>query len=210
MNQAARNQSVATCEGAGRAVTLREYCPWKARVQVSKWTPDQVYWARRRSGLLAPSGAQLRALVAPEEVITREHNLLVNAGIQRLLDLLIGAGGQAYTNSYARLGTGNGAGTAAAGDTDLSASSGSTNRWFQAMDATFPSRSSQTLTFKSTFGTGDGNFAWNEWGIDQGGAGSSTSGNTVGAPLLNHKTGAALGTKSNGTIWTLTATITPS
>jgi hypothetical protein len=153
------------------------------------------------------SGDQLALLVPPDDVVEREHNLLVNAGIQRLEDLLIGAGGQAYTNTYARTGTGNGSGTAAAGDTDLSAASGSANRWFQAMDATFPSRSAQTLTFKSTFASGDGNYAWNEWAWDQGGAGASTSGATVGAPLLNHKTSAALGTKASGATWAFTSTL---
>ena len=152
-------------------------------------------------------GGQLELLVPPDRVVEQTLNLLVNVGIQRLEDLLIGAGGQAYTNTYARLGTGNGSGTAAAGDTDLSAAAGSANRWFQAMLATFPSRSAQTLTFKSTFASADGNYAWNEWGIDQGGAGTSTSGATVGAPLLNHKTSAAMGTKASGAAWDLTATL---
>lgn len=151
--------------------------------------------------------AQLELLVPPDHVVQRELNLLVNVGIQRLEDLLIGAGGQAYTNTFARLGTGNGAGTAAAADTDLSAAAGSANRWYQAMLATFPSRASQTLTFKSTFASADGNYTWNEWAIDAGGAGASTSSAVVGAPLLNHKTSAAMGTKASGAAWDLTATL---
>lgn len=153
------------------------------------------------------TGSQLELLIPPDGIIEVEHNLLVNAGIQRLEDLLIGAGGQAYVNTYARIGVGNGSGTAAAGDTDLSAAAGSANRWFQSMAATFPSRAAQTLSFKSSYASADGNFVWNEWGIDQGGAGASTSGNTVGAPLLNHKTSAALGTKASGATWDFTATL---
>lgn len=181
---------------------------WKAHARVDKWSREQVGYCQRRSGIIAPGSADLALVVGrPEEVTEWEGNLLCNAGIQRMLDLLIAAGGQALTNTYARIGVGNGAGTAAAADTDLSASAGSANRWFQAMLATFPSRSAQTLTFKSDFASADGNFAWNEWGIDTGGAGAGTSGNTVGAPLLNHKTSAALGTKASGTVWTFTATV---
>lgn len=180
---------------------------WRAHARVDKWSPDQVGWCQRRSGIMSPSSAELGLIVGrPDEVTEWEGNLLCNGGIQRMLDLLIGAGGQAMTNTWARLGVGNGAGTAAAGDTDLSASAGTSNRFFGAMLATFPSRSAQTLSFKSDYATGDANFAWNEWGVDNGGAGASTQGATVGAPLLNHKTSAALGTKASG-VWTLTATV---
>jgi hypothetical protein len=113
---------------------------WRAHALVEKWSPDQVAWAQRRSGLVAPSGAELAELVRPDDLVEWEGNLLVNAGIQRLEDLLIGAGGQAFTNSWARIGVGDGTTAAAASDTDLSAVAGSTHRWFQAMDATFPSR----------------------------------------------------------------------
>lgn len=159
------------------------------------------------------TAAQLQALVGePDQVEEWSGNLLVNVGIQRLEDLLIGVGSiVGYSNSVARIGTGNGAGTAAAGDTDLSASAGSANRWFQVMDATFPSRASQTLSFKASYASGDGNYAWNEWGIDGNGAAGST--NAVGtndathAALLNHKTSAALGTKASGAVWAFTATL---
>lgn len=180
---------------------------WTSTIKVEKWFGDTVAWARGRSGLLAPSGAALRGLVRPDEVVECAGNVACNAGINRLEDLLIGAGGQALTNTWARIGVGDSGGAAAATDTDFGAAAGSTHRWFQAMDATFPSRSSQTLIFKATFASGDGNFPWNEWGIDNGGAGSSTSGNTVGAVLFNHKGSAALGTKLTGNIWAATATV---
>jgi hypothetical protein len=59
----------------------------------------------------------------------------------------------------------------------------------------------------ATFGTADGNFAWNEWGSDVGTA-TVTSSNTVNAVLLNHKTSIAQGTKASGQTWSATATIT--
>lgn len=190
--------------------TVRERLNWKAAVRVEKWDPDSVEWARRRSGIVAPSGSELARILGPDAMAEWEGNLLVNVGIQRLEDLLIGVGSiAAYTNATARLGTGNGTTAAAATDTDLSASAGSSNRWFNVMDPTFPLRSAQTLTFKSTFASGDGNYAWNEWGIDGGGASSAVVGanGSSTAALLNHKSSAALGTKVAGAIWAFTATL---
>lgn len=189
---------------------MLEHLHWKASAMVEKWHPDSVEWARRHSGIVSPSGSQLSRSLGPDETVEWEGNLLVNVGIQRLEDLLIGVGSiAAYTNTTARLGTGNGVTAATATDTDLSAAAGASNRWFNAMDATFPSRSAQTLTFKATFASGDGNYAWNEWGIDGGGAASAVVG-TAGAstaPLLNHKSGAALGTKVAGAIWSFSSTV---
>jgi hypothetical protein len=80
---------------------------------------------------------------------------------------------------------------------------GSANRWFQLVSGV-GTLGTRTLAFSATFGTADGNFAWNEFGIDQG----TASGNTVTAPLFNRKAGIAQGTKAAGQTWTATATIT--
>lgn len=192
---------------------------WTVHAHVDKWSDDATEWVAKRSGLLvpgqrvarrgplAPTARDFEALkVRPDDVADRTGNLLVTAGLTRLMSLLNGAGGQAVTNTATRLGTGNGAGSAAAGDTDLGAAAGSANRWFQIMDATFPSVASNVLTAKATFATGDGNYAWNEWGLDIG-TPTVTSSAVVAATLLNHKTAAALGTKTTGS-WALTVTIT--
>lgn len=181
---------------------------WRAHARVDKWGPEATGWARRTSGLLQPSAADFAQLgVTPDEVVERDGNLLTTAGVTRLAALLIGTAVQAASNTAARTGVGDGAGTAAVGDTDLSAAAGSTHRWFQVMDAAKPTSSAGVATFVSTFGTADGNFAWNEWGIDIG-TPTVTSGNTVAACLLNHKTSAALGTKASGSTWAFTTTIT--
>jgi len=192
---------------------------WRVHAHVDKWDADQTEWVAKRSGLLVPGQRVARRgpaaptarhfedlKVCPGEVVDQPGNLLVTAGLTRLLSLLNGAGGQAATNTATRLGTGNGAGSAAAGDTDLSAAAGSANRWFQIMDATFPSVATNVLTAKATFATGDGNYAWNEWGLDIG-TPTVTSSAVVNATLLNHKTSAALGTKASGS-WALTVTVT--
>lgn len=132
----------------------------------------------------------------PYESREVEGNILVNVGIQLLLDLLIGAGGTVYSNANARIGVGDSSTAAAAAQTDLQAA---TNKVRVAMDSTFPSRASQTLTFKATFGSGVANFAWQEWAIFNAASGST---------MLNRKV-ESLGTKSGGS-WVLTCTITVS
>ena len=89
-------------------------------------------------------------------------NLVVNVGGALMLDLLIGAGGTVFSNANAYIGIGDSATAAAVGQTDLQAA---TNKLRKAMDATFPSRASQVMTFKSTFASGDANYAWNEIGL---------------------------------------------
>lgn len=129
-------------------------------------------------------------------------NLLVNQGIQRFEDLLIAVAVQGYDNTHCRLGVGNSATAAGATDTDLTAAAGSGNRQFVVMDATFPSRASQTLSFKATHTTGLSNFAWQEWMIDNG----TANGTTVTANALNHKV-TSLGTKTSAASWAFTVTV---
>lgn len=131
-------------------------------------------------------------------------NLVTTAGWTRIVTLITAGTGNLISSTTARLGVGDGAGTAAIGDTDLSASAGSTHRWFQTGTVTAPSN---VLTLAAVFASADGNFAWNEMGIDIGTA-TVSSGNTVNAVLLNHKTSIAQGTKASGQVWTATATIT--
>ncbi len=177
---------------------------WRPFVTVDKYDDDQVAWVQRRTGV-TPDGATLAAHVAPSETVTAVGNILTTAGLQRLTNLLIGAGGIALTNTTARLGVGNSTTAAAVGQTDLQAVAGAANRWFQPQDATYPTAVNGVVTLKSTFATGDGNFVWAEWGADIGAA-TVVAGAVVSATLLNRAV-QALGTKASGS-WVLTATIT--
>jgi hypothetical protein len=200
---------VTATEGLGVAVAvpLDEHPGWFCEWDIAKWDEEATAWLTALLGR-EPTAADFEAArIDPFEVGHVERNLLTTAGLNRITSLIIGAGGQAATNTASRIGVGNGAGTAAVGDTDLSASAGSANRWFQTMDATYPQQSNGVMTFRSTFGSSDGNFAWNEFGIDVG-TPTVSSGNTVAALLLNHKTSIAQGTKASGQTWTATATIT--
>ncbi|WP_436759346.1 hypothetical protein [Streptosporangium sp. V21-05] len=183
--------------------TVRATTHWK----VDRFDADQTAWVQRRSGLVAPTVADFaRAGVQPYLTTEVHGNLATTAGLTRLTSLLTAGGGQAIVATSARIGVGNGVGTAAVGDTDLSASAGSSNRWFQILDATYPQVSGGVLTLKATFGGSDANHAWNEFGVDIG-APTVTSGATVNATLFNHKTSIAQGSKANGQTWAATANI---
>jgi len=175
------------------------------RWQVQRWDAEQTGWVKRRSGLMAPAGDEfLRLRVAPYSVTETTGNLITNAGYSRIGNLFTAQGAtQAFDAAHCRIGAGNGSTAVAYADTDLSAAAGSANRWFQLVSAVFTIGATRTWTVAATFGTADGNFAWNEFGIDQG----TASGNTVTAILLNHAL-SSQGTKASGQTWTATATIT--
>jgi len=104
-----------------------------------------------------------------------------------------------------RIGAGNSTTAAADTQTDLQAAAGAANRWFQVL-STGPTVSTDQLSMAAAFGTADGNFAWQEFGIDIG-TPTVVSAATVNATLLNRAV-SAQGTKASGQTWTATATIT--
>ncbi len=155
---------------------------WDVLATVEKWHKA----ADRKAGL------------PPDEVVEKKYNLRLNAGITVLLNLLIGETATNFGPSNAYIGVGDSTTAAAAGQTGLSASS---NKDYQGMESSYPSVTGQTVTFRSIWASGEGNFAWNEWTIANGSSDSATN--------LNRKV-AALGTKASGSEWTLTVAITVS
>lgn len=106
---------------------------------------------------------------------------------------LIGAAYTSFNNANARLGVGDSTTAWAVGQTDLIG----TNKFRKAMDATFPTNSAGTLTFKATFATTEANFAWSEFGTFNAGSGGT---------MLQRKV-QALGTKPSSEQWVLSVTI---
>jgi len=133
-------------------------------------------------------------LVQPYEVVERDGNLLVTAGITLMLTLLIGGGGTVYSNANANLGVGDSTTAAAIGQTDLQAA---TNKLRKAQDATYPQVATNVITFRSSFATGEANYVWNEV--------AAFNANSAGT-MLNRLV-SSLGTKASG-VWVLTLTIT--
>lgn len=122
-------------------------------------------------------------------------NGYTNTGGALLLDLLIAAGGTAYNNANSYLGSGDSSTAFAVSQTDLQAA---TNKLRKAMDSTFPSRSGQVVTFKSTFATTDANWVWNEVAIFN---------NSSAGTMLARSTG-SYGTKTSAASWVLSYTLT--
>lgn len=179
------------------AVLADRLAMWQVSWEVKKFDGD---W----------TGEQIDAGEAPDpyEVVAGKFNQLMYGGISNLWQCLIGNGtGTAaqtltfFNNGNAYIGVGDSNTAAAATQTDLQAS---TNKLRKAMDATYPTHTdgttsgSATITFRSTFGSSDANFAWAEW---------ATFNGSSGGRMLNRKV-ESLGTKASGSTWQLTVTIT--
>lgn len=173
-----------------------------------KWSEEAVNFVRAQRAITGPVSSELlRRFVGRAEVVEEiPGNLLLNEGIQRLEDLLIAAGGTAYNNANAYIGVGDTNTAEAASQTELQATNNAANRFYKAMNATYPSRASQTVSWQADFTSGEANFHWQEWTIAAGATTASGSGFLVGTTNLNRKV-SDLGTKATGT-WTLTAQVT--
>jgi hypothetical protein len=155
-------------------------------------------------GVWAPRDTLIAAGIEPYDVIDAGENLWTTVGWTRLFNLLTNQGStQAFDATHTRVGVGDGTTAAAVGDTDLSAVAGSTHRYFNLVDAA-STVSGATNKWTSTFATGNGNFAWNEWGVDQGTAG----GTTVTAPFFNRAVpSGGIGTKTSASAWAFAVTL---
>ena len=119
---------------------------------------------------------------------------LVDAGRNHLAGILIGEALTDFNNANAHIGVGNSSTAFSAAHTDLQG--GSKTR--KAMDVTYPTRATNVLTFRSTFATGEGNHAWDEWGIF----------NASSAGTMFSRKVEALGTKTSAQSWQITCALT--
>jgi len=163
----------------------KESAGWLCRFKLSKYREDVESFRGRED--------EFHRRFRPYEVIEKEGNLLLNAGIDEIWDLVVGDSANHFNNAGAQIGVGDSAAAAAATQTDLQAS---TNKTYKGMETSYPASTSQKATFKASFGDSEANYAWNEWVVRQ-----STS-----LKCLNRKV-ESLGTKSSGT-WTLEVNVT--
>ena len=119
---------------------------------------------------------------------------LTNAMRDLIAADVIGEAITEFNNANAHLGVGDSSAGFVNTQTDLQG--GSKTR--KAMDATFPSRAVNVVTLRATFGTGEANHAWDEWGVF----------NAAAAGTMQNRKVEALGTKTAVQSWQLTATIT--
>ena len=162
-----------------------ESARWQCRFRLSKYRGD--------IGAYRGHEVEFHRLFKPYEVIDGEGNLLLNSGIDEMWDLIVGDSANHFNNASAQIGVGDSTTPAAATQTDLQAS---TNKTYKAMESGYPTSTTQKVTFKSSFGDSEANYAWNEWVVRQSASGK----------CLNRKV-ESLGTKASGT-WTLEVNIT--
>lgn len=163
--------------------TLADHGGWVTRIEVRKWfglTPEQV---------AAPDAPP------PDEVVVREGNALMVPGITFIWSGIRGDSQTKFSNANARLGIGDGTTAPDPAQTDLQG----TNKTFKAMDATFPTISGATITFRATFGPTEANHGWDEF--------CATNAATAATGTMLNRGVQDLGTKDGGT-WQATMTIT--
>lgn len=182
---------------------------------VEKWDVDQIKFARHKNNrdllfnpAMEPDAAWFRAMrVGPYEVHHDEDcNLILDAGWQLLMNGLAGSSITKFSATVGRIGGGITNTAAAYTQTDLQAATGAANRQWELVSSTPTVGSTHTagLVFAATFPTTDGNFAWAEFGVDQGTAGGT--GASV-ATMLSRGVSSP-GTKTSAQTWNATVTIT--
>lgn len=157
---------------------IREDVHWEGRFLVEKFLSDDL-------------DAIGYGLARPYDVVEGK-NLLLTAGASAYHSRLIGTSPTVFDATNARIAVGNGAGAAAAGQTNLLGSS--TLR--KVVDAA-PVISGNTISFVATFGSGDANFSWEEAGIV----------NAASGGVLLNRVVQSFGAKSSGMTWVITGTI---
>jgi hypothetical protein len=199
--------------GVGVGLGLVEPIHMYSTTRFRRFDEEQTSWASRRlggapvgrPGFVQPDLADfIRLGVTPYNTTEHVGNLVLNAGWTRLMNLLTNQGAtQAYDATHTRIGVGDTNTAAAYTQTDLAAAVNAANRYWQLVSGA-GSLGTRTLSWSASFGTGNANFHWQEWGIDQG---TASAADAATAPMLNRAV-SDQGTKVSGQTWTATTTFT--
>jgi hypothetical protein len=192
-------------------MTQHDGLKWHAFAHVDKYTPEQTRELTKILGYEPKAADFARLSVSPDSMSEADGNLLTTAGLQRITNLIIGSGAAAFTAAQAVVGVG--ATSTAATIADTSLGSNGASAWYQIADSA-PTAVNGVLTTISTFASGNGNFAWQEWcwvvsagTVTAGATLDSTHPGATSNQMLNHKI-ASLGTKVSGAVWVFTTTVT--
>lgn len=129
----------------------------------------------------------------PYSVDVIDGNLFLNGGSNIIWTAISAGGITLFNNTNAKIKVGDSSAAEVATQTDLQG----TNTFAQGMDGGFPNLSgtgNSVFNLQATVGGGNGNFAWNEFGV------------TNGTIMLNRKV-SAQGTKISGQVWTLAVSL---
>lgn len=204
----------------GAGVPLGEFIRVSTSLRIRRWDADQTAWTLRRADRHALSllNRGKDVTVSPEtfarygvepylETQDDDCNLVTQAGWVAILGSIAGTSiATKFSASAGRVGAGTVSTAAAYTDAHLGGDGNSTTAWYKLVSGapTISTGSTPpTLVFSATFGTAAGNFAWAEFGTDNGASDS----NTVSGVFLNHGI-SSQGTKASGQTWTVTETLT--
>lgn len=199
----------------GASVPLMESGRERTQFLVERWDEDQVNWVKAYFGLHCdPSKSHfVAARVTPYLVTEYFGNLITEAGWTLFLhskSILSTdtAPTLFFDSTHGRIGVGTSVSAAAATDTAIGSITSMTgNNWILcgAAPTVATNVAPSTVVFTASFGSAAAVGAWNEFAIDQGTASAASV--TATAPMLNHSTNIAQGTKASGQVWTATATL---
>lgn len=120
---------------------------------------------------------------------------LTNAGRDFIAKAIMNDSPTPYDNTNAYIGAGDSTTAFDVSQTDLQAA---TNKLRKGMEASYPQRAGNVLTFRALFGTAEANFAWQEWAIF----------NAAAAGEMLCRLVESLGTKTAAQSWQFTGQIT--
>lgn len=191
---------------------MHELATVRTDILVRRWDAEQTSWVRERTGI-EPDARHFDMYGVKPYSVTEDFdtNLIVHAGWAALLGGIAGTSiGTKFSGTAGRIGVGTSSTAATAADVQLGGDTGgaSTTSYYQLVSGApviTTTTAPATLVFAATFGTGNANFAWNEFGIDNGTASSVTTTST-GYVFINHGI-SAQGTKASGQTWNITATL---
>jgi hypothetical protein len=201
-------------------VPLQEFIPVRTSFNVKRWDAEQTEWVARKANeqaldvirrggdvTIRPALFEYYGVVPYLETQEDDCNLVTQAGWVAILGSIAGTSiATKFSASAGRVGAGTVSTAAAYADAHLGGDGNSTTAWYKLVSGapTIATGSTPpTLTFNATFGTAAANFAWAEFGTDNGASDS----NTVSGVFLNHGI-SSQGTKASGQTWTATETLT--
>ena len=194
---------------------MLEFSNVRTDVEVRRWDQDATAWVARRTladfGIVEPHARHFdRYSVKPYSVtVHTDANLVTSQGWTALLGGIAGTSiATKFSGTAGRVGVGTVSTAATAADTHLGGDTGggSTTSYYQLVSGapTISTASAPaTLVFNASFTGSLANFAWAEFGCDNGTASSVT---TSGNVFLNHGI-SAQGTKTNGQTWNMVVTL---
>lgn len=199
------------------AAKLHEGLNWQAFAHVDKYSPAQVEEMRNFLGREPVAADWAQYKINPDDMAEWRGNQLVTAGLGNITNLIVGGGGNAFSNAKAIVGVGSSATAYAAAQVALQGDGSTTTAYYQPADASNPTRTTVTNTNDTiqciaTFASANANFAWNEWCWGAATSGTVTAGGTFASvattPVLLNRKVVSLGTKASGASWVFTTTIT--